>query len=225
MSEELRPRPRQNVVLEWGFFIGKLGRRSVCALFTDDVEIPSDYSGVVYIPMDDAGAGRCNYSENSTLRAYPWTQTNCSESFCLNQDVQDVKIPRITIRLNPPQILILTSPVPAHICMRILQDALILERILNILIKILIQTMKASSTTIPPNPDSDNDPRPTHLLRHRLCHESPQHPRQRISGSHLPAMSNNRNGPSRPRLRQRSGPAHLLRGHRSRHPPRRLHRR
>lgn len=55
-DDELRPRPRQNVVLEWGFFMGKLGRRNVCALFTDDVEIPSDYSGVIYIPMDAAGA-------------------------------------------------------------------------------------------------------------------------------------------------------------------------
>ena len=55
-DEDLQPRPRQNVVLEWGFFMGKLGRHKVCALFTDNVEIPSDYSGVVYIPMDDAGA-------------------------------------------------------------------------------------------------------------------------------------------------------------------------
>ena len=53
-EEELRPRPRQNVILEWGFFIGKLGRDRVCALVVDDVEIPSDNDGVLYIQMDDA---------------------------------------------------------------------------------------------------------------------------------------------------------------------------
>ena len=53
-GEVLSPRPRQNVILEWGFFIGKLGRDRVCALVVDDVEIPSDNDGVLYIQMDDA---------------------------------------------------------------------------------------------------------------------------------------------------------------------------
>ena len=48
------PRARQNVIFELGFFIGKLGRERVCVLTRGDVEIPSDYSGVVYIPLDDA---------------------------------------------------------------------------------------------------------------------------------------------------------------------------
>jgi predicted nucleotide-binding protein len=49
-------RARQNVVLELGFFVGKLGRNNVCALYKHGVEIPSDYQGVLYIEMDDAGA-------------------------------------------------------------------------------------------------------------------------------------------------------------------------
>ncbi len=49
-----RSRPRQNVILELGFFLGKIGRQRVCALIKGDLEIPSDYSGVVYITMDDA---------------------------------------------------------------------------------------------------------------------------------------------------------------------------
>ena len=53
---ELKPRPRQNVVLEWGFFLGKIGRGRVCALFKGDVEIPSDYDGVIYVQMDEYGA-------------------------------------------------------------------------------------------------------------------------------------------------------------------------
>jgi predicted nucleotide-binding protein len=53
---ETHERARQNVVLELGFFIGKLGRANVCPLVKGDVEKPSDYDGVVYVPMD-AGNG------------------------------------------------------------------------------------------------------------------------------------------------------------------------
>jgi len=53
---EARPRARQNVIFELGFFIGKLGRGRVCALYKEGVEIPSDYVGVLYTPMDPAGA-------------------------------------------------------------------------------------------------------------------------------------------------------------------------
>lgn len=52
----LQPRARQNVVFEFGFFIGKLGRKNVTALYKDGVELPSDYSGVVYVPVDAAGS-------------------------------------------------------------------------------------------------------------------------------------------------------------------------
>ena len=51
----LNPRARQNVIFEFGYFIGRLGRKGVRALTKGDVEIPSDYSGVVYIPLDAAG--------------------------------------------------------------------------------------------------------------------------------------------------------------------------
>lgn len=51
-----KPRARQNVILELGLFLGTLGRARVCALYKGEVEIPSDYHGVLYIEMDDAGA-------------------------------------------------------------------------------------------------------------------------------------------------------------------------
>ncbi len=51
-ENNLKSRARQNVVFEHGFFIGKLGRKRVCALVKDDVETPSDINGVVYIPLD-----------------------------------------------------------------------------------------------------------------------------------------------------------------------------
>lgn len=53
---ESKPRPRQNVVLELGYFIGILGRSRVCALLKGDIEIPTNYVGVPYKPMDNAGA-------------------------------------------------------------------------------------------------------------------------------------------------------------------------
>ncbi len=51
-----KPRARQNVVLELGYFVGRLGRDRVCALRRGDVEIPSDFDGVVYETYDDHGA-------------------------------------------------------------------------------------------------------------------------------------------------------------------------
>lgn len=47
-----KPRARQNVIFELGYFVGKLDRSSVCALYKEDVEMPSDYDGVLYIPLD-----------------------------------------------------------------------------------------------------------------------------------------------------------------------------
>lgn len=54
--QEQKPRARQNVILELGYFSGILGRSNVCVLFKDNVEIPSDYLGVIYIPMDEEGS-------------------------------------------------------------------------------------------------------------------------------------------------------------------------
>src|SRR6266446_6289118 len=41
-ADRAKPRARQNVVLELGVFLAKLGRQNVVALMKDDVEIPSD---------------------------------------------------------------------------------------------------------------------------------------------------------------------------------------
>jgi len=52
--EDWRERARQNVILEFGYFIGKLGRDRVCCLHKGDVELPSDMHGIVYIPFKDS---------------------------------------------------------------------------------------------------------------------------------------------------------------------------
>jgi predicted nucleotide-binding protein len=58
--QALSPRARQNVILELGYFLGKLGRTHVAALLKGDVEKPSDYDGVVYIVLDGRGL-LCQY--------------------------------------------------------------------------------------------------------------------------------------------------------------------
>jgi predicted nucleotide-binding protein len=55
-SADMRPRGRQNVIFELGFFFGKLGRDRVVVLHEGDVEKPSDISGLAYISLDQAGA-------------------------------------------------------------------------------------------------------------------------------------------------------------------------
>jgi Predicted nucleotide-binding protein containing TIR-like domain len=49
---EQKRRARQNVIFELGFFIGKLGGGRVAALIGNEVERPSDFEGVVYIPIE-----------------------------------------------------------------------------------------------------------------------------------------------------------------------------
>ncbi|MCS6126715.1 nucleotide-binding protein [Shewanella baltica] len=49
---DLKPRARQNVVFEHGLLIGLLGRENVVPLVADNIEIPNDISGVVYVRND-----------------------------------------------------------------------------------------------------------------------------------------------------------------------------
>jgi len=46
-GETPQPHARQNVLLELGYFVGRLGRSRVCALKRGDVEVPSDFGVVV----------------------------------------------------------------------------------------------------------------------------------------------------------------------------------
>lgn len=47
-SDNEKPRARQNVIFEHGYFVAKLGRENVVALNKGDVEIPNDLSGMIY---------------------------------------------------------------------------------------------------------------------------------------------------------------------------------
>ena len=78
-GEVLQPRARQNVLLELGYFIGKLDRSRVCTLKVGDIEIPSDWRGVVDEAFD-AGGG--------------WKQTLARELQAAGYDVDWNKVMR-----------------------------------------------------------------------------------------------------------------------------------
>jgi len=53
-EQSLRPRARQNVILELGYFMAALSRARVAALYAGGVELPSDVHGVAYISTENA---------------------------------------------------------------------------------------------------------------------------------------------------------------------------
>ena len=59
----LRPRARQNVIFELGYSIAKLHRERVCVLYEERVELPSDFHGVEYKPLDAAGAWKAKLAK------------------------------------------------------------------------------------------------------------------------------------------------------------------
>lgn len=62
-ADKFKPRARQNVIVELGYFVGKLGRSRVCPLHKPSIEIPSDFHGVGYVEMDGAGAWKTKLAQ------------------------------------------------------------------------------------------------------------------------------------------------------------------
>ena len=62
-KNEPKPRARQNVILELGYFLHGLGRKRVCVLHEEGVELPSDIHGIVYVPFDKAGGWKLELSK------------------------------------------------------------------------------------------------------------------------------------------------------------------
>lgn len=69
-------RARQNVIFELGYFVGRLSRNRVCALYRVGVEIPSDYSGVIYEQLDEKGAWRLALARELRAAGLPVDMNN-----------------------------------------------------------------------------------------------------------------------------------------------------
>jgi predicted nucleotide-binding protein len=54
MADKKTYRARQNVVLEMGMFLSKLGRERVAILHKGNLELPSDINGLIYIPFQQS---------------------------------------------------------------------------------------------------------------------------------------------------------------------------
>jgi predicted nucleotide-binding protein len=67
---ELSPRARQNVIGEMFWFAGRLGRDKVCALVKGNIDMPTDFAGVVYTPMDDHGGWKSKLLQELAAAGY-----------------------------------------------------------------------------------------------------------------------------------------------------------
>ena len=65
-EKELRARP--NVIFEFGYFVGRLGRQRTCCLYRGDVSVPSDLNGLVYKRFDRS-VEEVGYSITKDLKA------------------------------------------------------------------------------------------------------------------------------------------------------------
>lgn len=73
---DLTPRARQNVIFELGYFLGRLGRDKVCALYENGLEILSDYNGVVYVTFDANDAWRLQLGKEMKAVGLPIEMNN-----------------------------------------------------------------------------------------------------------------------------------------------------
>ena len=69
-STKLKPRARQNVILELGYFIGLLGRDKVCILKKSEVEEPSDFTGIIYISFEKQDGWKIQLSRELKAAGY-----------------------------------------------------------------------------------------------------------------------------------------------------------
>lgn len=71
---QAQSRARQNVILELGYFIGRIGRKNVMALVKDDptgpLELPSDYAGVVYTKYDKSEGWKMKLAQRLKSSGY-----------------------------------------------------------------------------------------------------------------------------------------------------------
>ncbi|PLY08389.1 MAG: DNA-binding protein [Arcobacter sp.] len=69
-KDDLQRRARQNVVLEHGYLMAKIGRENTFPLVKGRVETPGDISGVLYEKMDEHGAWRYKLADELKAAGY-----------------------------------------------------------------------------------------------------------------------------------------------------------
>lgn len=74
-DKKLKPRARQNVILELGYFLAHLGQPRVCALISPGLETPSDFDGIVYIHIDDGGTWKAELARELRAADMPITKS------------------------------------------------------------------------------------------------------------------------------------------------------
>ena len=70
-TDEPKPRARQNVILELGYFWGRLGRDRMCVLYKEGVELPSDIHGILYLLMDDSNGWQLKLGQEMQAAGLP----------------------------------------------------------------------------------------------------------------------------------------------------------
>jgi predicted nucleotide-binding protein len=70
-EDKLNERARQNVIFELGYFISRLGRERVCALKKGNVEVLSDFAGVVYTTMDGSNGWKVQLAQEIDAAGIP----------------------------------------------------------------------------------------------------------------------------------------------------------
>lgn len=63
--------PRTNVIFEYGYFTARLARNRVALCRYDDIEFPSDFAGITYVPMGAfSRTAQLNHHARAKLRAW-----------------------------------------------------------------------------------------------------------------------------------------------------------
>lgn len=68
------------MLFELEYLIGRLGRGKVCALKYGALEIPSDFNGVVWEPMDSNGGSKQSLARKLQAAGYDvdWNKVMCT---------------------------------------------------------------------------------------------------------------------------------------------------
>ena len=70
-TDDPKPRARQNVILELGYFLCGLGRERVCVLYKEGVELPSDIHGILYMLMDNSDGWQLKLGQEMQAAGLP----------------------------------------------------------------------------------------------------------------------------------------------------------